>query len=64
MLQLFEKRNDQRDSDVLNGEGSYFDAMILCGKGQEELEGIPVGPDSIFSHPLDVCQVVIKELMD
>ena len=64
LLQLFEKRDDQRDRDVLNGEGSYFDAIIFSGEGQEELEGIPVGFDGIRSHPLDVCQVVVEELMN
>ena len=64
LLQLFEKRDDQRDRDVLNGEGSHFDAIIFCGEGQEELEGIPVGFDGIRSHPLDVCQVVVEELMN
>ena len=64
LLQLFEKRDDQRNRDVLNGEGSYFDAIIVCSEGQEELEGIPVGFDGIWAHPLDVCQVVVEELMD
>ena len=64
LLQFFEKGDDQRNRDVLNGEGSYFDAIIFCGEGQEELECIPVGFDGIFSHPLDVCQVVVEELMN
>ena len=64
LLQLFEKRDDQRNRDVLNGEGSHFDAIIVCSEGQEELKGIPVGFDGIWAHPLDVCQVVVEELMD
>jgi hypothetical protein len=49
---------------VLNGEGSNFDVIIFCGEGEKELEGIPVGFDGILCHPLDVCEVVIEELMD
>jgi hypothetical protein len=49
---------------MLQPEGFYFDAIKVCGKDQEELEGIPVGLEGMVAHPLEVRQVVVEELMD
>ena len=45
-------------------EGFDFDAIMLCGKGKKELEGIPIGLNGIVAHSPDVKEVLIEELMD
>jgi len=35
---------------------------MLCGKGEKKPEGIAVGIDGMMAHPLDVWEVVKKEL--
>jgi hypothetical protein len=37
---------------------------MLCSKGEKEPKGIPVGFDGILTHPFDVREVVVEELMD
>lgn len=49
---------------MLQPEGLYPDAVMLCGKREKELEGIPVGSDGVMAHPPDVGEIMIEELMD
>ncbi len=45
-------------------EGSDLDAVVLCGEGQKELEGIPVGFDGMGADPLNVVKILAEEVMD
>ena len=49
---------------MLDSEGFDLNAIMLCGKGEEELEGIAVGLNGIVAHSPDVKEVLIEELMD
>ena len=49
---------------MFESEGFNFNAIMLCGKGEEELEGIAVGLNGIVAHSPDVKEVLIEELMD
>ena len=49
---------------MFDPQRSHLDAIVLCGKGEEELEGIAVGLNGIMAHSPDVKEVLIKELMD
>ena len=51
-LKIIEEREDKLGGDVLQSEGPDLDVVILCGKGQEELEGVPVGANGVRAHPL------------
>jgi len=42
-FEIVKEGEDELGGDMLQPEGSDLDAVILCGIGQEELEGIPVG---------------------
>jgi hypothetical protein len=48
---------------VFKSEGTHLDTVILGGKRYKELEGIAIGPDSVTTHPPDVRQVVMEELV-
>ena len=48
---------------MFHSERFYLDAVVLCGKGEEELKGISIGFNGIVAHPLDVREVLIEELM-
>lgn len=39
---------------MFESEGFNFDAIMLCGKGEEELEGIAIGLNGIVAHSPDV----------
>ena len=49
---------------MLQPEGVHLDAVMLCGKREKELEGIPVGSDGVMAHPPDVGEIMIEELVD
>ena len=49
---------------MLHSEGFYLDAKMICRKGQEDLEGIPVGLDGIGTDSLDMREVMVEEVMD
>ena len=49
---------------MFDSEGSNLDAIVLCGKGEEELEGIAAGLNGIVTHSPDVKKVLIEEVMD
>jgi hypothetical protein len=63
-LEIIQKSQDELRCDLLQPQGSDFDAVIVCGKDQKELEGIPIGFEGTVTHPLDVRKVVIEELVD
>jgi len=63
-LEVLEKGEDQIYREVFDPEGVDFDGMILCGKGQKEAEGIPIGFDGIWAYPFDPGQILIEELMN
>jgi hypothetical protein len=63
-LEVIQKSKDELRGDLLQPEGFDFDAVIICGKDQEEFKGIPVGFEGMVTHSLDVRKVVIEELMD
>jgi len=39
---------------MLHPEGSDFDAVKLCCKGEKEPEGIPISLDGMMADPLDM----------
>ena len=49
---------------MLQCQRFYLDAVMRCRKGQEELKGIPVGPDGGGTAPFNVWKIMIKELMN
>ena len=49
---------------MVDSEGFYLDAIMLCSKWEKELEGIAVGLNGIVAHCPDVKEVLIEELMD
>jgi hypothetical protein len=49
---------------VLKVEGIYFDAVILCGKRQKDLKGIPICLDGMCTYPFDTGKILAKELME
>ena len=63
-LEIIQESEDELGGDLLQPEGFDFDPVIVCGKDQKELEGIPVGFEGMVAHSLDVRKVVIEELVD
>ena len=63
-LEIIQEGKDELRCDLLQPEGFYFYAVIVCGKDQEELEGIPVGFEGMVAHPFDVRQIAVEELVD
>jgi len=49
---------------MIDSEGLDLDTPMLCGKGQKELESIPVSPDSMRAYPFYVGEILIEKLMD
>ena len=43
LLKAIEKGKDQLRGQVFHSEGFYLNAKMICRKGKEDLEGIPVG---------------------
>ena len=64
LLKSIEKGKDQLRGEVFHSEGFYLNAKMICRKGKEDLEGIPVGFDGIGTEPLDMGEVVVEEVMD
>lgn len=64
LLESIEEGQNEFRGDMLYPERCDLDAVILCRKGEKELEGIPVGFDGIRACPLDVGKVVDQELTD
>jgi hypothetical protein len=63
-LEIIEESEEELGGDLLQPEGFDFDGVIVCGKDQKELEGIAVSFEGMLTHPLDMREVVIEELMD
>jgi hypothetical protein len=63
-LEIIQESEDEIRGDLLQPEGFDFDAVIVCGKEQKELEGIPVGFEGTVADSLDVRKVAIEELVD
>ena len=49
---------------MLDSERFDLDAIVLCGKGEEELEGVAVGLNGIVAHSHYVKEVLVEEPMD
>ena len=49
---------------MIQPQGVHFDVIVICCKGQEEFEGIPVGLNGMVAHSPDMGEVLIEELMD
>ena len=63
-LEIIQKGEEELRCDLLQPKGFDFDTVIICGKDQKELEGIPIGFEGMVAHSLDVREVVIEELVD
>jgi hypothetical protein len=63
-LEIIQESEDEVGGDLLQPEGFDFDAVIICGKEEKELEGIPVSFEGMVTDSLDVRKVVIEELVD
>jgi hypothetical protein len=63
-LEIIEESEDEFGGDLLQPEGFDFDAVVICGKEEKELEGIPVGFEGMVTHPPDVRKVVVEKLVD
>jgi hypothetical protein len=63
-LEIIQESEDELRGDLLHSEGFDFDAVIVCGKDQKELEGIPVSFEGMLTHPFNAWQVVVEELVD
>jgi hypothetical protein len=63
-LEIIQKGQDELRCDLLQPQGSDFDAVIVCGKDQKELEGISISFDGTVAYSLDVGKVVVEELVD
>ena len=63
-LKLIQEGQDEPGGDLLQSQGSDLDPVVLGRKGEEELEGIPVGFERMDAHPFDLGKVLIEELMD
>lgn len=63
-LEIIKESEEEIRCDLLQPEGFDFDAVILCGKEEEEFEGIPIGFESMVADSLDMREVAIEELMD
>lgn len=63
-LEVIQEGENELGGDLLQSKGFDFDAVVICGKDQEEFEGIPIGFEGMVTHTLDVRKVVIEKLMD
>jgi hypothetical protein len=63
-LEIIEEGEEELGGDLLQPERFDFDPVILCGKEEKELEGIAVSFEGMLTHPLDVREVAIEELVD
>jgi hypothetical protein len=63
-LEIIQESEEELGGDLLQPEGFDFDPVIICGKDQKELEGIPVSFEGTVAHPFDMREVAIEELMD
>jgi hypothetical protein len=63
-LEIIQESEEEIGGDLLQPEGFDFDAVIVCGKDQKELEGIPVGFEGMVTDSLDVRKVMVEELVD
>jgi hypothetical protein len=63
-LEIIQEGEEELRCDLLQPQGPDFDAVIVCGENQKELEGIPVGFEGMLAHPFNVRKVVIEELVD
>jgi hypothetical protein len=63
-LEIIQEGEDEIGGDLLQSEGFDFDPIVVCGKDQKELEGIPVGFEGMVTDSLDVREVVVEELVD
>ena len=63
-LEIIQKGEDELRCDLLQPKGFDFDPVIICGKDQKELEGIPIGFEGMLAYSFDVRKVVIEELVD
>jgi hypothetical protein len=63
-LKGIEEGQDELGGNMLQSERSDLDTVMICGKGKQELKGIPIGPDGIGADPLDVDKIMIEELMN
>ena len=46
---------------MFDADGFDLNAIIFCGKGEEELKGIAVGLNGIVTHSPDVKEVLIAK---
>jgi hypothetical protein len=63
-LEIIQESEEEVGGDLLQPEGFDFDPIIICGKDQKELEGIPVSFEGTVAHPFDVRKVAIEELVN
>jgi len=63
-LEIIEEGEEEIRCDLLQPEGFDFDAVIVCGKEEKELEGIPVSFEGMLTHPFDMRKVAIEELVN
>jgi hypothetical protein len=63
-LEIIEEGEEELGGDLLQPEGFDFDAVVVRGEDQKELEGIPVSFEGMIADSLDVRKVAIEELMD
>src|SRR4030043_195182 len=53
-LEIIQKSQEELRCDLLQSEGFDFDAVIIRGKDQKKLEGIPIGFEGMVAYSLDV----------
>ena len=63
-LEIIEEGEDEIRCDLFQPEGFDFDAVVICGKEEKELENIAVGFEGVIADSLDVREVAIEELVD
>jgi hypothetical protein len=63
-LEIIEEGEEELGGDLLQTEGFDFDAVVICGKEEKELEGIPIGFEGMLTHPFDMRKVAIEELVN
>ena len=49
---------------MFHPEGSDFDVVKPCCKGEKKPEGIPVSLNRMLTDPFDMRQILIEELTD
>jgi hypothetical protein len=63
-LEVIQEGENELGGDLLQSKGFDFDAVVICGKEEKELEGIPIGFESMVADSLDMREVAIEELVD